>query len=68
MDNKEKLSFLVLHGFGGSPFEVEPLVNMLKEDGFKNIICPTLPGHCKDIDAFKKTGFKDWALEAKKGF
>ena len=68
MDNKEKLSFLVLHGFGGSPFEIEPVVNMLKENGFNNILCPTLPGHCEDIDAFKKTGFKDWALEAEKSF
>ena len=68
MDNKEKLSFLVLHGFGGSPFEVEPVVDVLRENGFKNIVCPTLPGHCEDINAFKKTRFKDWALEAEKNY
>lgn len=54
MNQREKFGFLVLHGFGGSPFEVDPIVRSLKDMGFKNIICPILPGHCEDISSFKK--------------
>ncbi len=68
MNQREKFGFLVLHGFGGSPFEVDPIVRSLKDMGFKNIICPILPGHCEDISSFKKTRFKEWALEAEKKF
>ncbi len=68
MNEKEKIGFLVLHGFGGSPFEMEPIVDLLKSRGFKHIKCPVLPGHCKDLNAFKKTRFKDWSFAAEKEF
>ena len=65
---KDKYGFLVLHGFGGSPFEVEPIVEELKLFGVKNIRCPILPGHCDSLSSLKKTRFKDWAYAAEKEF
>nr|ATZ76875.1 esterase/lipase [uncultured bacterium] len=68
MNEKEKIGFLLLHGFSGSPFEMEPVVNLLNHMGFKHIKCPVLPGHCEDITSFKKTRFKDWVLSSEKEF
>ncbi len=68
MNLMDRFGFLVLHGFGGSPFEVEPVVQCLQEVGAKNIECPTLPGHCEDLTSFKNTRFKDWAQAAERRF
>lgn len=36
---------LVLHGFTGGPYEVEPLAEYLREQTDWKIVVPTLPGH-----------------------
>lgn len=68
MDRVNKLGFLLLHGFGGSRFEMSFLAEKIKNMGFENISLPVLPGHEKDLSAFKKTKFSDWAHRAEEEF
>ncbi|MDR2489518.1 MAG: alpha/beta fold hydrolase [Desulfovibrio sp.] len=58
---------LLLHGFGGSPFEMEPLLPLLTELGC-TVELPTLPGHDSSIEEFRRTFFKDWLGYAEKRF
>lgn len=41
---------LLIHGFTGSPFEVEPLAQSLKERTDWKIVVPTLPGHGNELN------------------
>lgn len=50
---------LLVHGFAGSPFDVEHLAPPLQELGCHTDI-PTLPGHCTSIEDFRTTFFADW--------
>lgn len=58
---------LLLHGFGGSPFEMEPLVPALQSLGC-TVDLPVLPGHDSTVEAFRKTFFKDWLACAQERF
>lgn len=50
---------LLIHGYCGSPFEMEPLAGPLRDAGFAvgNI---RLPGHGTTVDDFLTTDFTDW--------
>jgi len=50
---------LLIHGFSGSDFEMEPLVPVLRHAGHtvKNIL---LPGHGSSVADFRTTFFPDW--------
>lgn len=50
---------LLLHGFTGGPFEVEPLAQALQEAGYKTVV-PTLPGHGGDLSNLKEVSYQDW--------
>lgn len=54
---------LLIHGFGGAPFEMEPLAARLAAAGHmvRNI---TLPGHDTSFEDFRTTYFMDWAAYA----
>lgn len=54
---------LCIHGFTGSPFEVEPLVNYLKERTNWEIAVPTLPGH-GDTLSLKGIDYNKWIEHA----
>lgn len=54
---------LLVHGFGGSPFEVLPVAEALEAAGFP-VSAPTLPGHDTSIDDWRRTGWKDWLEHA----
>ncbi|KPL58287.1 alpha/beta hydrolase [Rossellomorea vietnamensis] len=41
---------LLIHGFTGSPFEVEPLAEFLRERTDWKIVMPTLPGHGETLE------------------
>ena len=58
---------LLVHGFGGSPFEMEPLVPVLEELGC-TVDLPTLPGHDSTIEEFRRTFFKDWLAHAEERY
>jgi len=50
---------LLLHGFGGEPFEMLPLAEALSAGGFP-VSAPLLPGHGESVEAWNRTGWADW--------
>ncbi|WP_338752860.1 alpha/beta hydrolase [Bacillus sp. FJAT-52991] len=56
---------LCIHGFTGSPYEVEPLVNYLKEKTDWKIVAPTLPGHGETL-SLKGVTYQQWLEHAEK--
>lgn len=56
---------LCIHGFTGSPFEVEPLVHYLKERTNWQFAVPTLPGHGDSLN-LKGIHYHDWISHAEK--
>ncbi|MFD2627200.1 alpha/beta hydrolase [Oceanobacillus kapialis] len=54
---------LVVHGYTGGPYEVEPLVNYLHEQTDWHIEVPTLPGHGRQLD-LKGKSHKSWIRAA----
>ncbi|MUK89727.1 alpha/beta fold hydrolase [Ornithinibacillus sp. L9] len=56
---------LIIHGFTGGPYELEPLTNYLKENTNWDILVPTLPGHGKQL-ALENVTHKNWINTAEK--
>ena len=54
-----KAGCLVIHGFGGSIHEVEPLAEHLVEKGYE-ASCPQLKGHTGQRQDMKKATYEDW--------
>lgn len=53
---------MIIHGYTGGPYELEPLTNYLKENTNFYIVVPTLPGHGKKLE-LDNISYKKW-LEA----
>ncbi|SHI45583.1 alpha/beta hydrolase [Lutispora thermophila] len=62
MENS-KVGCLIIHGFGGSIYEVEPLAEYLAKEGFV-VSCPQLSGHTGRIQDMKKATYEDWISSA----
>lgn len=60
---KYRPSCLVLHGYGGAPFDVSFLTQALSEHGLR-VSSPCLPGHGQSREAFAKSRFSDWMQAA----
>ncbi|MFD2043863.1 alpha/beta hydrolase [Ornithinibacillus salinisoli] len=56
---------LIIHGFTGGPYELEPLTNYLKERTNWHILVPTLPGHGRKL-ALENVTHKNWINTAEK--
>ncbi|MED3552432.1 alpha/beta hydrolase [Cytobacillus praedii] len=54
---------MCIHGFTGSPYEVEPLASYLKDRTDWEIVVPTLPGHGDKLD-LKGIEYKKWIKHA----
>ncbi|WP_371924977.1 alpha/beta hydrolase [Halobacillus sp. A1] len=54
---------LCIHGYTGSPVEVEPLVNFLEEQTDWELSAPTLPGHGEELD-LKGHYYQEWIAAA----
>jgi carboxylesterase len=54
-----KAACLLIHGFGGEPFEMAPVAEALENLGHP-VSLPTLPGHGSTIDAWSRTGWTGW--------
>lgn len=52
-------AILALHGFGGTPIEVELLMDVAKGLGLQGL-APLLPGHGTHPDDLAQTRFSDW--------
>ncbi|MBB6480223.1 alpha/beta hydrolase [Spirochaeta isovalerica] len=66
---------LIIHGFTGYPGEFYELAEELNSEGY-TVSLPLLPGHGRNVEAFRKTNWRDWlnhveaeyeALDAKYG-
>lgn len=51
---------LAVHGFGGTPFEVELVLDVARELGC-SAFAPLLPGHGTRAQQLSRTGFRDWS-------
>ncbi|MBX7057460.1 MAG: alpha/beta fold hydrolase [Leptospirales bacterium] len=58
-EGKSGIAFLVIHGYGGSPFNVRPLGEFLHSLGH-TAIGPLLPGHGTRIEDLARTRFQHW--------
>lgn len=56
----QKITCLLIHGYLGTPFEMEPLAGPLRALGCE-VLLPTLPGHDSNIGEFKKNNFDTWS-------
>ncbi|WP_010651757.1 alpha/beta hydrolase [Oceanobacillus massiliensis] len=54
---------LVIHGYTGGPYEVNPLAEFLKENTDWHIEVPTLPGHGRELH-LKNVSYKKWIKAA----
>lgn len=50
---------VIIHGFAGNPWEIEPLANALERKGYE-IMTPLLPGHTINKERRKKATALDW--------
>jgi carboxylesterase len=50
---------LLLHGFTGGPFEVEPLADYLRDQGYACRV-PSLPGHDPELLELGHVSWRDW--------
>ena len=58
---------LLLHGFAGTPFDLEACVPVLENLGC-TVDLPTLPGHGSSVEEFRKTFFTDWMSYAEERY
>ncbi|HVU04800.1 MAG TPA: alpha/beta fold hydrolase [Polyangiaceae bacterium] len=58
-----KPAVLAIHGFGGTPLEVELVVDVARELGLE-ARAPLLPGHGTNTDALALTGYPEWSRAA----
>ncbi len=58
---------LLLHGFSGTPFEMEPPARALRKLGLE-VELPLLPGHGTRLADFQTTFFRDWLAAAEDGY
>lgn len=60
-----RTGILLLHGFTGSPGEIEPLARALAARGW-TVKAPLLPGHGTRVEELAKTSWRDWVAAAEK--
>lgn len=56
---------IIIHGFAGNPWEIEPLAHALKTLGYR-IRMPLLPGHRMNNERMKKTTALEWIQKIEK--
>ncbi|WP_249872712.1 alpha/beta hydrolase [Oceanobacillus saliphilus] len=57
------IACLVIHGYTGGPYEVDPLAEFLKENTDWHIEVPTLPGHGEELH-LENASYKNWIKAA----
>lgn len=61
------IACLIIHGYTGGPFEVQPLADHLQENTGWQIYVPTLPGHGEELELADLT-YEDWLFAAEELF
>jgi carboxylesterase len=67
VQNSQWPACLVLHGLGGGPYELEPLLAALEGEGLP-LDCPVLPGHSGPGPLMPASVWRDWADVAERSF
>ena len=65
--SKQNTACLLIHGFGGSSFELQGLADYLSQAGYFTKK-PLLPGHGRDFKAFHQTNFEHWSSFAEQEY
>lgn len=60
---KKQKACLIIHGFTGGPFEVEPLAEYLAHQGYEAVV-PTLAGHEQQFNNLGNSSYQDWVASA----
>lgn len=63
MENNSELACLIIHGFAGGTFQIKPLNEYLRDNGYITA-CPKLKGHTGNPKDMKKANYKDWIASA----
>lgn len=58
---------MCLHGFTGTPFEIQPVADALLRLGYV-VDAPILAGHGRDLPTLEATGWPDWLRSAEQAF
>jgi carboxylesterase len=66
-DSPTTPSCLVLHGLGGGPYELAPLIAALEADGLV-VSAPVLPGHEGPGPTMPVSNWRDWASTSEAAF
>ena len=66
-EKSKRVSCLILHGLGGGPYELMPLINAL-ETAAVRVVTPVLPGHDGDGPVMPASLWRDWADAAEAAF
>lgn len=64
---KNPIACLLLHGFTGSPAEMEGLATFLRNHGCE-VSVPTLPGHATQPEDLRNVSYKAWIAASEKAF
>ena len=67
LERDHPLSCLVLHGLGGGPYEVAPIIEALKADGVE-VAAPILPGHEGPGPVMPSSSWRDWIAATIRAF
>ncbi|MGC8639503.1 MAG: alpha/beta hydrolase [Isosphaeraceae bacterium] len=64
---RRPVSCVVLHGLGGGPYELKPLIEALENEGLRTTT-PVLPGHEGPRPRMPVSTWKDWTAAAENAF
>ncbi|WP_165067338.1 alpha/beta hydrolase [Paludisphaera rhizosphaerae] len=67
MDDPIRPALLILHGLGGGPYELQPLLDALLESG-RRVEAPTLPGHDGAGPVMPASTWPEWTDAAERWF
>ena len=67
MDDPVRPAVLVFHGLGGGPYELQPLIDVLRDAG-RRVEAPTLPGHDGPGPVMPASTWVEWTLAAQNWF
>jgi carboxylesterase len=65
--DRSAISCLVLHGLGGGPYELGPLLEALGNAGVR-VLAPVMPGHEGPGPVMPASSWRDWAATAEAAF
>lgn len=67
MDDPDRHAVLVLHGLGGGPYELQPLIDGLRAVGLR-VEAPVLPGHDGEGPVMPASTWDEWTRAAEAWF